>query len=156
MVGKAASLLVGVLVGVLVAVAVGGSSSRAATGPAQIKITDREVRVVRVDVGARGTSPGDIEVIHYRLFNRRVTKNAIGRADLHCTFVDGGRARLCQGTYFLPRGKLMVAGSMRFRQFYDLAVVGGTGLYDNARGTLTVTRTHTRPIRNLVLFRLVG
>jgi hypothetical protein len=156
MVGKAASLLIGVVVGVLVAVAVGGSSSSAGTGPAQIKITDREVRVARVDIGRRGTSPGDVEVIHYLLFNRRVTAKSIGRAELHCTFVDGGRARLCQGTYFLPRGKLVVAGSMRYRQIFDLAIVGGTGLYDNARGTLTVTRTNTGPVRNLVLFRLVG
>jgi hypothetical protein len=49
-----------------------------------------------------------------------------------------------------------VAGSLRFRLFYELAVVGGTGLYNNARGTLIVTRTATRPNRDLVLFRLAG
>ncbi|MBA2460756.1 MAG: hypothetical protein H0V45_03150 [Actinobacteria bacterium] len=49
-----------------------------------------------------------------------------------------------------------MAGSLRFRQFYELAVVGGTGLYNNARGTLTVTRTGTRPTRDIVLFRLTG
>ena len=63
---------------------------------------------------------------------------------------------MCRGTYFLPRGKLVVGGSLQYRQFYDLAVVGGTGLYDNARGALTVTRTGRRPVRDLVIFRLVG
>jgi len=153
---KMMSLSVGVIVGVVVAVAAGDSSSRAETGPATIRVTDRELRVVRVDIGARGTSPGDVEVVQYQLFNRRVTTQPIGRAELLCTFVDSGRSRVCRGTYFLPRGKLVVGGSMRFRQFYDMAVIGGTGLYDNARGTLTVTRTNTRPVRNLVLFRLVG
>ena len=60
------------------------------------------------------------------------------------------------GTYFLPRGRIVVGGSLRFRQFYELAVLGGTGLYDNARGTLTVTRTHRKPVRDLVIFKLVG
>jgi hypothetical protein len=35
-------------------------------------------------------------------------------------------------------------------------VLGGTGLYDNARGTLTVTRLRKNPRRDLFLFRLVG
>jgi hypothetical protein len=85
-----------------------------------------------------------------------VTSRAIGRVELVCTFVDSRRARVCRGTYFLPRGKLVVGGSLSYRQFYDLAIVGGTGLYDNARGTLTVTRTARRPVRDLVIFRLVG
>ena len=156
MVGKTAAMVVGVCVGLLAAVGLGGSTSEAKTGPATIKITDRELRVVRVDVGARRTSPGDVEVIHYRLYDRRAPKNVIGRAEFQCTFLDTVRTRSCQGTYFLPRGKLVVAGSMRFRQFFDMAVIGGTGLYDDARGTLIVTRTATRPVRNLVVFRLIG
>lgn len=132
-----------------------GARSEAGTGPATIRVTDRELSVVRVDVGARGTSPGDMEVVRHRLSDRR-TGNTIGRAELVCTFVDSRRSRVCRGTYFLPRGKLVVGGSVLYRQFYELAVVGGTGLYDNARGTLTVTRTHRNPVRDLVVFRLVG
>ena len=80
----------------------------------------------------------------------------IGRSELLCTFVDSGRSRICRGTYILPKGKLVVGGSLLYRQFYDLAVIGGTGLYDNARGTLTVTHTGRKPVRNAVVFRLVG
>ena len=86
----------------------------------------------------------------------RGTGNTIGRSELLCTFVDSGRSRSCRGTYILPKGKLVVGGSLLYRQFYDLAVLGGTGLYDNARGTLTVTRTSNKPVRNAVVFRLVG
>jgi len=152
---KLGSLLVGIAAGALVAIPSGGVSN-AATGPATIRITNQEVRVVRVDIGTRGTSPGDMEVLRQSLFNRRVTSRSIGHVELICTFVDSGRSRVCRGTYFLPRGRIMVGGSLRFRQFYELAVLGGTGLYDNARGTLTVTRTHRKPVRELVIFRLVG
>ena len=130
--------------------------SEAGTGPATIRITDREMAVSRVDVGARATSPGDTEVVRQLLFNLRVTSKSIGHSELVCTFVDSRRARVCRGTYVLPRGKIVVGGSLDYRQFYELAVLGGTGLYDNARGSVTVTRTHRRPVRNLVVMRLVG
>jgi hypothetical protein len=35
-------------------------------------------------------------------------------------------------------------------------VLGGTALYDNAQGAVTVTRLGTRPTRELLLVRLVG
>jgi hypothetical protein len=151
---KAVPLLVGLAAGLLLSVPVGWSSQET-IGPSSIRITNREVHYERVDIGARGPSPGDMEVIAQSLYNRRVTSKSIGHADLVCTFIDK-QARNCRGTYFLPRGKLVVGGSIRFRQFYELAVLGGTGLYNNARGTLTVTRTATGPTRDIVLFRLVG
>ena len=131
------------------------AASEASTGPATITINDRQLAVTRVDLGAHGTSPGDIEVVRTLLLQRG-TRDVIGHGELVCTFVDTVRSRVCRGTYVLPKGKLVVGGSILYRQFYDLAVLGGTGLYDNARGTLTVTRTHRKPVRNLVVFRLVG
>jgi hypothetical protein len=152
--GKVTALLVGAVAGVLAATAAGDSTLSAGTGAAQIRVTDRLIRADRIDIGARGTSPGDIEIVRTRLFDRR--GRLIGRSELECTFVDSGRSRVCRGTYFFPRGKIVVGGSLRFRQFYDMAVLGGTGLYDNARGTLTVTRSSRRPVRNVVFFKLVG
>ena len=130
--------------------------SVAGTGPATIRVTDREVQVTRVDVGARGTSPGDTEVVRQLLFNLRVTSKPIGHSELVCTFADSKRLRVCRGTYVLPKGKIVVGGSIDYRQFYELAVLGGTGLFDTARGSVIVTRTHRRPVRNLVVMRLVG
>ncbi len=153
MITKVGFLLAGVLVGVLV-VSPWEPGAAASTGPATIRITNKEVSVARVDVGRRSKSPGDMEILRQQLFDRR--QNRIGRAELVCTFVDSRRARVCRGTYFLPKGKLVVGGSLTYRQFYDLAVLGGTGLYDNARGSVTVTRMGRRPVRDLVVFRLVG
>ena len=63
---------------------------------------------------------------------------------------------MCDGTYQLPRGKLVVAGTFASRLLYDLAIVGGTLLYDNARGSLTVTATGFRPRHEVLVFRLTG
>jgi hypothetical protein len=129
--------------------------SHAATGPAQIRITTKQVRYVRVDSGRSGRSPGDMEIIAHLLYNRRITPRALGHSEFVCTFtLDISRS--CRATFFLPRGTLVVGGSLRFRQIYQLAVLGGTGLYDNARGTLTVTRLRKSPRRDLFVFRLVG
>jgi hypothetical protein len=147
-------VIVGALVGVLAA-GPAMTRSEAGTGPALIRITDRELEVTRVDIGRRGTSPGDVEVVRLRLLQRG-TGTTLGIGELICTFADSVRSRVCRGTYTLPRGKLVVGGSILYRRFYDLAVLGGTGLYDNARGTLTVTRTHRKPVRDLLVFRLVG
>jgi hypothetical protein len=154
--GKVTALLVGVIAGVLAAVAAGDSTLRAGTGAATIRVVDRVVDVESVDVGRKGRSPGDVEIVRARLFDRRVRTRQLGRSELVCTFVDSGRNRVCRGTYFLPRGKLVVGGSLRFYQLYDMAVLGGTGLFDNARGTLTITRAARNPVRNVVLFKLVG
>ena len=148
-------LVAGALVAIL-AIGPWQSRSEAGTGPATIRITDREVQVTRIDVGTPGTSPGDTEIIRQELFNLRVTSKSIGHSELVCTFVDSKRMRVCRGTYVLPKGKVVVGGSLSYRQFYDLAVLGGTGLYDTARGSVTDTRTHRRPVRDLIVVRLVG
>jgi hypothetical protein len=140
----------------VVVVAWSGLSSSAGTGPAQIRITTKQVKHLRVDLGKPGRTPGDTEILTYALFNKRITQQSIGHAEFVCTFtIDISRS--CRGTYFLPKGKLVVGGSLRFNQIYELAVLGGTNLYDNARGTLTVTRLQKNPVRrDLALFRLVG
>ena len=109
----------------------------AATGPAQIRITTTQLRSAYVDVGPRGRSVGDMEVYSGALYNRRITGKSIGRTELVCTNTFSG-VRSCRGSYTLPKGKLVVGGTLRYRELYQLAVLGGTGLYDNARGSLTV------------------
>ena len=72
-----------------------------------------------------------------------------------CTRVNSSNQN-CSATYFLPQGQLVVAGVIGSRLIYALAVVGGTGLYDNVRGTLTVTSLKRNPsVRELLVFRLV-
>jgi hypothetical protein len=146
--------LVGVLACGAVALFTTLGSARGATGPAQIRITDIQLRY-RVARPANGGAAGEIETIMQRLYNPSVSQKSIGRSFMACTFIDS-RNRTCVATYVLPKGTLVVTGALESRLFYDIPIVGGTGLYDNARGTLTVTATHLRPRHEVLLFRLVG
>ena len=143
-----------VVTGLVLLIAPGSFGSEQLQSPGVIRITNQEIRRSTVDIGRRGRSPGDVEVYRQLLYNRRITPRSIGRAELVCTYMDR-TSRYCNGTYFLPRGRIVVGGVVRFRQFYELAVLGGTGLYNNVKGSLTVTLTARKPAKDLLLFRLV-
>jgi hypothetical protein len=132
-----------------------GLTSDAGTGPGTIRITSRELSRTRVDVGRPGRGVGDTEVVRYNLFNRRIRATPIGQAEYVCTFTTS-LTRACTVTVFLPRGRLIAGGSIRYNDVYELAVLGGTRLYDNARGALTVIRTTRKPRRHIMVFRLTG
>lgn len=132
-----------------------GQGADARIGPGLIRITTEEKRFYRVDLGRRGRSPGDMEVSWHALYNRRITPRPIGHYEMVCTYTFGP-SRQCRVTYFLQRGTLVAGGALRFRQLYQLAVLGGTRLYEDARGTLTVRRVDRRPRRDRVLFKLIG
>jgi hypothetical protein len=134
-----------------------GSSALAAersvesTGPAVVRLTDRQVRITHF--GADAVGGGDIA--RMTLFGSSSATRPIGHAVITCMDV-GSREQTCQGTYVLPRGTLETAGILRTRLFYTQAIIGGTGLFDNARGTLTVTAKSLSPRREILLFRLTG
>jgi len=151
-VGVGARILTPAVAVVAVIVVTGAHGS---TGPAQIRITDVQTSYVRIPT-PNGRVAGSVEVIKQRLYNPTLSDAPIGSASLVCTYLDA-RARTCTGTYALPKGNLVVAGAISSRLLYEIAVVGGTGLFDNARGTLTVTSTDLRPRRReLLVFRLSG
>ncbi len=129
-------------------------AANGATGPAQIRITDIQV-TYRMSHPVHGGAPGTIETITQRLYNPSLSQKPIGRSVIACTYIDA-RNRTCAATYLLPKGSLVATGALQSRLFYEIPIVGGTGLYDNARGTLTVTATHLRPRHEVLLFRLVG
>lgn len=131
------------------------TSTSAATGPSTIRITSREVSRVLVDVGTTGRGAGDTEIVRQNLFNKRLKSKPIGHSEYVCTFTTS-LTRACTVTFFLPRGRLVAGGSIQYSELYELAVLGGTRLYDDARGTLTVIRTTRSPQRHILLFRLTG
>jgi hypothetical protein len=120
-----------------------------------IRITGRDVQVVLDNRGSSARGTGDVLLIRQLLFNKGITQKAIGHSDLVCTYT-GPRSRQCNGTYFLPKGKIVVSGSLRYREFFKLAVVGGTDLYDNVRGSLAGTLLARGPRRELLVFRLIA
>ena len=145
-------LMLVVAVGLGLAAATTAAGSTALTGPGTIRITDTAVKHIHVD-STRPGHAGDMDFYRQRLFNKRITANPLGHSDITC--VDTGTGSMnCSGTYFLPKGKLMVGGVIASRLFYELAVIGGTGIYDNARGTLTATYLGGSPAKEFLLFRL--
>jgi hypothetical protein len=140
------------------ALVLGLASSASGTGslegPGTIRITDQLVRHIHVNVSDPRSRAGDLDFYRQILFNRRLTASSIGHSDITCVNTGTGSSN-CTGTYFLPKGKIMVGGVIDTRLFYELAVFGGTGLYDNVRGTLTATYMGGAPAQEFLLFRLV-
>jgi hypothetical protein len=129
-------------------------TSYAVTGPGSIRITQTQISRTFLDHGREGRSVGDVEITRALLYNKRITPKAIGHGEVVCTYTDASN-RSCNGTYVLPKGKIVVGGSVLYSQLFQLAVLGGTNLYDNARGTLTVTSISQTPQQDVLLFRLV-
>jgi hypothetical protein len=143
-----------VAVGIALLAGVLASGSPALTNPGTIRVTTRAVALEFVDRGPAGKGSGDVEVKRFLLYNKGIRERAIGFADLVCTYTTR-YARQCSGTYSLPKGRIVVGGAITYSQFHELAVMGGTGIYHNVRGTVTVTLLRRNPERDLAIFRLV-
>jgi hypothetical protein len=122
--------------------------------PGLIRLTTKEIKRSVVNRGSASRSPGDVVVIRQLLYNKGIRKAPLGHSDMVCTYT-GNRSRQCNGTYTLPRGKIMVSGSIRYWEFYKLAIVGGTDFYANIRGSETGTLYARDPRKEILVFRLV-
>jgi hypothetical protein len=147
-------LALAVAVAALTAAAFALPGAQALDKPGTITVTDRELRHAHVDLGRAGASAGDIDVYSVLLYNKRIRPQSIGHAVMVCT-ATGAAGQTCNATYFLPKGEIVAEGAITSRLIYALAVVGGTGLYDNVRGSLTVTSLKRKPAMELLVFRLV-
>src|SRR5579871_2121551 len=145
-------LLPGALLASVVACALGAGASTGATGPAVIRLTD-----VQVSSAVQGAANrvGTTEFYRQSLYGSTSKTKAIGHAQIVCVVAPGAE-RECNSGYILPRGTILTGAIVQSRLFYTAAITGGTGLYDNARGTLTVTATRLSPRREILLFRLSG
>jgi hypothetical protein len=141
-------------------VALVGSSGAQQTGPPtgtlELLTLDRETRFAFVDNPPRRRErAGDMFMINARL--RDGSSHRVGR--LHASFAETQPPPrvVAQGsaTFILRNGQIMVSGVIADRGRNDrtdtFAVVGGTGAYTAARGTM-VTRETRRRTRFLFTF----
>jgi len=145
-----------VLVLAAAAAAVATSSTMGAQAldqPGTIKITDRLVKHIHVRGPDKSTHAGDLDFYRQSLYNKGITPTAIGHSDFTCMNTGTG-SQSCTGTYFLPQGKIMVGGVIASRLFYELAILGGTGIYDNVNGSVVATFLGGVPSREFLVFRL--
>jgi hypothetical protein len=86
----------------------------------------------------RRVSAGDVFVFTSPLFNE--ADRRIGILEVACTITRGGTARRtiaqCNGTYRLRDGTLAASAILQ-RDDATISVVGGTGAYEGARGSIT-------------------
>jgi hypothetical protein len=119
---------------------IAASAGTAVTGSQTIGLVARQVSAALVPVpGQTGHQlvPGDQLV-----FTESLTRNGAGYGHdaIHCVIVTAADA-ICVGAFELPGGQLTIAGdagNVNSHGSKTVAVTGGTGRYQGARGQLTV------------------
>jgi hypothetical protein len=112
---------------------IGGAAGRQSTRT--IRLFSRETGQTKIDLGRHGNSPGDLEIATDRLYRANGRGAPIGRDEATFTSFTGDVSDV-SGTFTLPDGTIVVGGSVRFGAPIVVAVLGGTGAYAGARGTL--------------------
>lgn len=102
---------------------------------------------------------GDDELWIYQLYNRRITRAAIGYSTLRCEYYGSGGplgsgVSDCAAIYSLAKGKIIARGLVKSRSYYALAVVGGTGLYAHYGGQVLASTIGSRPHEERLIFDL--
>jgi hypothetical protein len=127
----AATLACGVLAG----------SSGAAAGVASLRVYERPGPTRVVHHGAHGVrATGDVVIFENPVFDRQGTR--IGTDTGVCTVLNKTQS-MCETTLLLPKGQIVTHGLQTAKTSFDVAVIGGTGFYAGARGTMTA-----RPIKD--------
>lgn len=131
---------------VLIGAALSSSSAQQAEDPITLKMRFREAKFQMVDNPPRMTksrpseSPGDMVVA--RGWLRDATGDRAGR--LHSIFtVTGGKSpkttELATGIFKLKEGQIAIQGVIGTESTDVLSIVGGTGDYEGAGGSVEVT-----------------
>jgi hypothetical protein len=128
------SLVAAALVSGLVA-----SSSSASPRVAFLRFYERPGEKTIVDNAPKGKM-GDVFLYSNPIFDRQGTR--VGIEHGVCTMLNGRQSQ-CNATLTLPKGQIVTLGVHGAQPAYEAAVIGGTGAYAAARGTLV-----TRPIKD--------
>ncbi len=121
-------------------------------GHATIRLTATELTASR-----QLERVGSTSVTTMHLYNKELRERALGSAVLVCTYLGSGGVlgpgrSWCSVNYTLPRGTILAEGQLSTRFFYQLVVVGGTGLYANVHGTVVTSTNGTHSL--MLLFAL--
>jgi hypothetical protein len=132
------------VLGALVAAIVAGATLASAAGdqivtaPMKVKVIEHATTDVVIDTGRRGDTSGDLLTWHNAVFNADDTKKA-GHDQGDCIRIDPAQGTWeCRWVTWVPGGSITVEGP-----FYDtrdnvIAITGGTGMFQNARGTMNL------------------
>jgi hypothetical protein len=129
------------LAGVLMLVGGGLATALAGndiTSPQTLVLTETQTKSKVADVGKPGIGPGDSFLFISSLTNMADGSKA-GSVHGQCT-VQVGHWLLCQAGAFLgDQGEISVSGVISSNaQSIDIPITGGTGVFDNVRGTVHI------------------
>ena len=145
------------LAGILIVMSVGGITMALAaddiTQPENIFTVDTTVKDGFVDVGKKGFGVGDSVFFIDRLTSE-ADGSSVGTARGQCTFNLRGWG-LCEAAFFIgDRGEVFAAGAVLFTEeatTFDVPVTGGTGEFENVRGSIHIEPTDVEDVSLLTL-----
>jgi hypothetical protein len=111
-----------------------------------LRLFEHDTQQTTVDVGSRGPGPGDQFIFVGDVFDH-AGGSKVGHTAGQCTTLSGNNTAgesMCTESFNLSGGQLTVQGLADTAAVFvrgetvPLAIVGGTGIYSNARGDGTV------------------
>jgi hypothetical protein len=129
-----------------VAAAAGPAPARASSPPAVIRLVSSTTSYSSTDKAPKGTSAGDRQMFTSRLRNAAVQfgkpKGAVVGSDRSTLVVTSTVKARMQTVARLPGGTITVSGLLRAARngAISVPVVSGTGLFEGAKGTLTILK----------------
>ena len=138
------------LVGALSLPMLGALAQQAAAddvpGVTTLRLFEHDTQQTSIDLGERGTGPGDEFLFAGDVFDRP-GGTLLGHTAGRCTTLSGNSTTgdvMCVGTIALAGGEIILEGVADRAALFQrgetvsLAITGGTGTYSNARGDATV------------------
>jgi allene oxide cyclase len=120
----------------------------------RIEVVERALTDATLDLGAKGDSVGDLLTWGNPIFDA-ANKTQIGTDQGYCVRVVVGKSWECTWTTLLKDGQIMVEGP-----FYDdkdsvFTIIGGTGKYAGARGSMKLHARDAKATSYQFIFELL-
>jgi len=106
----------------------------------RIELVERALTDATLDLGAKGDSVGDLLTWANPVFDA-ANKTQVGTDQGYCVRVVVGKSWECTWTTLLKDGQIMVEGPFYDDQDSLFTIIGGTGKYLGARGSM---KLHSR------------
>ena len=130
----------------IVALALVATSASAHDNGKSFELTGKAIAPpTQIDLGTPGPSTGDQQIISMDVFKG---DKRVGESHVVCTVVREGIVQ-CDNVTNLPGGQIVATGLVTSEQEeqkpFTQAITGGTGVFRNAHGQLTVSEAGPQP-----------